>query len=84
MFTVAAAPFRIPKALTTGSGMRSWGWLMSKLPRELLQLIVNPGLHCISYGMIVVVLPLRLRTPVLVRRDLFHGIESVLRTIRWQ
>lgn len=34
MFTVAAAPLRIPNALITGGGMRSWGWLMRKFSRE--------------------------------------------------
>jgi hypothetical protein len=34
MFTVAAAPLRIPKALMIGGGMRSWGWLMRKFSRE--------------------------------------------------
>jgi len=34
MFTVAAAPFRMPKALTMGGGIRSWGWLMRKFSRE--------------------------------------------------
>lgn len=35
MLTVAAAPLRIPKALTIGCGMRSAGWLMLKLVRDL-------------------------------------------------
>ncbi len=34
MFTVAAAPFRMPNALTMGGGMRSCGWLMRKFSRE--------------------------------------------------
>lgn len=34
MFTVAAAPLRIPKARTMGGGMRSKGWLILKFPRE--------------------------------------------------
>lgn len=34
MFTVAAAPFRMPKALTMGGGMRSWGWLMRKFSSD--------------------------------------------------
>ena len=34
MFTVAAAPFKMPKALTIGGGMRSWGWLMRKLDKD--------------------------------------------------
>ncbi len=34
MLTVAAAPLRIPKALTMGGGMRSWGWLMRKFSRD--------------------------------------------------
>ena len=34
MLTVAAAPLRIPNALTMGGGMRSWGWLMRKFSSE--------------------------------------------------
>lgn len=34
MLTVAAAPLRIPKALTMGGGMRSWGWLILKFSSE--------------------------------------------------
>lgn len=34
MFTVAAAPFRIPNALMMGGGIRSWGWLMRKFSRD--------------------------------------------------
>ena len=34
MFTVAAAPLRIPKALIIGGGMRSCGWLMRKFSSE--------------------------------------------------
>ena len=32
--TLAAAPFRMPKALTMGGGMRSWGWLMREFSSE--------------------------------------------------
>ena len=34
MLTVAAAPFRIPNALTIGGGIRSCGWLILKFSRE--------------------------------------------------
>jgi hypothetical protein len=34
MFTVAAAPFRIPNALIMGGGIRSWGWLIRKFSSE--------------------------------------------------
>ena len=34
MLTVAAAPFRMPKARTMGGGMRSCGWLMRKFSSE--------------------------------------------------
>jgi hypothetical protein len=34
MFTVAAAPLRMPKALMMGGGMRSWGWLMRKFSSD--------------------------------------------------
>lgn len=34
MLTVAAAPFRMPRALITGGGMRSWGRLMRKFSSE--------------------------------------------------
>jgi hypothetical protein len=34
MLTVAAAPFRMPKAFTIGGGMRSCGWLILKFSRE--------------------------------------------------
>lgn len=67
MFTVAAALFRTPKALTTASGMRSWGWLISKLPREL-------SVHQHPFLLFVYpfdsILPLSLRTPVLSGGDL--------------
>lgn len=35
MLTVAAAPFKMPKALTMGGGMRSWGWLILKFDKDL-------------------------------------------------
>jgi len=35
MFTVAAAPFRIPNARTIGGGIRSCGWLILKFSRDL-------------------------------------------------
>ena len=34
MFTVAAAPFRMPKARTTGGGIRSCGWLILKFSKD--------------------------------------------------
>ena len=34
MFTVAAAPLRMPKARTTGGGMRSCGWLILKFSND--------------------------------------------------
>lgn len=34
MLTVAAAPLRMPKALTMGGGMRSCGWLILKFSSE--------------------------------------------------
>lgn len=34
MLTVAAAPFKMPKARTMGGGMRSWGWLILKFSSE--------------------------------------------------
>jgi hypothetical protein len=34
MLTVAAAPFKMPKALTIGGGMRSCGWLILKFSRD--------------------------------------------------
>ena len=34
MFTVAAAPFKMPKALTMGGGMRSCGWLILKFSND--------------------------------------------------
>lgn len=80
MFTSAAAPFRIPKALTTGAGMRSWGWLMSKLPRELYWSATSFFFHCnVSIGRGV--LPLGLRTPVLVSGDLLRKPLAPSRTI---
>lgn len=35
MLTVAAAPLRMPKALTMGGGMRSWGWFILKFSSDL-------------------------------------------------
>lgn len=74
MFTVAAAPFRIPKALITASGMRSWGWLISKLPRELRTETVSfpPFISLVDNNHLdSKFLPLGLRAPVLVTRDLY-------------
>lgn len=34
MLTVAAAPFRMPNALTMGGGMRSWGWFILKFSSD--------------------------------------------------
>lgn len=34
IFTVAAAPFRIPNALTIGGGIRSCGWLILKFSND--------------------------------------------------
>ena len=36
MFTVAAAPLRIPKARIMGGGMRSCGWLIWKFSNDLV------------------------------------------------
>lgn len=69
MFTSAAAPLRIPKALTTAGGMRSWGWLISKLPSEL-EVLSQYGWQWPGKDGILVSVPLGLSTPVLVCRDL--------------
>ena len=45
MFTVAAAPLRIPKARTTGGGMRSCGWLILKFPKDLLPFVTHCFIH---------------------------------------
>lgn len=66
MLTVAAAPLRIPNALTMGAGIRSWGWLILKLPSELRP-SASPSRSPSVYGFAI---PLSLRSPVLVIGDL--------------
>lgn len=83
MLTVAAAPFRIPNALTTGAGMRSWGWLISKLPRELSHHLISISCTTLPSQLNrLVVLPLGLGAPVLVRRDLNKTAISVCNEYR--
>lgn len=65
MFTVAAAPLRMPKALTIGGGMRSWGWLILKFESDLCDLSAV-GITTRRFG----ALPLRLGAPVPVGLDL--------------
>ena len=76
MFTVAAAPLRIPKALITGGGIRSWGWLILKFSNDLCNAPLAEAQAWAAYigAMCDVVrvhmdigIPFRLGTPVLVR-----------------
>lgn len=76
MFTVAAAPLRIPKALTMGGGIRSCGWLISKLVRDLHNSPPAASIYIvfssrILSGVFMACLPLGLGSPVFIRGDLY-------------
>lgn len=50
MFTVAAAPLRIPNARITGAGIRSCGWLILKFSNDLGQSRQNLCLMICSHS----------------------------------